>query len=305
MNLPYSVTFKPIELRSMRLRSASDTIKIYFFQFLPVNITASCMEPDLSAAEVLIVGGGVAGLTAAATLAARDVPFLLVEEAGQLGGKIQASPDRLGHVIEHGIHGWWEEYLNFKELLRQAGIQEIFTTPLEAFNVCYPDRHWGRLRPAPLAAPFGYYAMIWGLKIGLFAKLLSASAGIAIASFSSRHDYDRLLGIDLAAWTRRHFLPTRLDELVFEPTIRSNLFLPNVLASCADGLNAMVRGTRRRDSWKVSWLNRNTHDAIVKPLRDYIQARGGQIWQGWSVDRLVYRDGAIVEAEIPARTRLS
>lgn len=246
------------------------------------------MAWDPTNPDALIIGGGVAGLSAAAALAARGVHTLLIEEGGKLGGKLQANIDPDGDAIEHGIHGWWEEYVNFRGLLEQAGIGDIFSKPLEQFNVWYRDGTWAVLRPGNLMAPFGYLQMLReSQRLSTADKLWTALPGLSLASFDSAFDYQRLLGIDLASWMRRHFLPRKVEELAFEPTVRANLFLPNVLTSASDGINSLVRGTRRRDSWRVCWLKQNSNSAVIEPLKKYIEEQGGAVWESSRAEKIV------------------
>lgn len=251
--------------------------------------------------QVLIIGAGIAGLSAAATLAHRKVPVLLVEKGAVAGGKLQANIDADGDAIEHGIHGWWDEYLNFFSLLEQAGISGIFTAPLDRFSVRYPDGTWDSLQPADWPAPFGYGWMLVRMqRLDKLSRLFALRAGLGIAAFDSRRDYERLRGIDLASWMDEVSLPYPTDAAVFEPTIRANLFLPNVLTSAADGINALVRGTRRRSSWKVRWLTKNSAAAIINPLVKYVQANGVDIRMGTTVQGLDVADGRIGAARLDA-----
>src|SRR5215210_5580510 len=59
--------------------------------------------------EVVVVGGGIGGLTAAALLAARGVSVCLLERAPRVGG-CAANFEHLGHGFETGVglHACWE-----------------------------------------------------------------------------------------------------------------------------------------------------------------------------------------------------
>jgi uncharacterized protein with NAD-binding domain and iron-sulfur cluster len=70
--------------------------------------------------RVVVVGGGLAGMTVAHELAKRGVPVLLLEAGGRLGGKAGAEL-RGGDWFDHGYHvfpGW---YLNTRRLLKELG----------------------------------------------------------------------------------------------------------------------------------------------------------------------------------------
>jgi monoamine oxidase len=57
--------------------------------------------------DVIIVGGGIAGLYAANLLQKADIPFILLEAAAESGGRVQSRPERythLGLVIDDGAN---------------------------------------------------------------------------------------------------------------------------------------------------------------------------------------------------------
>jgi len=79
-------------------------------------------------AEVIVIGGGAAGLAAARSLAARSVPVLLLEARDRLGGRVWSQPlGAAATTAELGaefIHGPAEQT---KRLLREAGALPIAT----------------------------------------------------------------------------------------------------------------------------------------------------------------------------------
>jgi protoporphyrinogen oxidase len=55
--------------------------------------------------KVFVIGGGLAGLSAATILASRGAPVTLLEAAGQAGGRCRSYFDAaIGGVIDNGNH---------------------------------------------------------------------------------------------------------------------------------------------------------------------------------------------------------
>ncbi|MGI8613803.1 MAG: FAD-dependent oxidoreductase [Nocardioidaceae bacterium] len=74
--------------------------------------------------RVAVVGGGVAGLTAAVALAERGVAVTLLEREGYLGGRVGAWPIRLSDgsaaTMSRGFHAFFRQYYNLRSLLRRT-----------------------------------------------------------------------------------------------------------------------------------------------------------------------------------------
>ena len=78
------------------------------------------VEPEASA---LVVGGGIAGVSAALVLAERGVKVELLEAAPHLGGRLGTWDRRLADgsevVVEHGYHGFFRQYYTLRDILRR------------------------------------------------------------------------------------------------------------------------------------------------------------------------------------------
>ncbi len=79
---------------------------------------------------VAVVGGGVAGLVAARTLARNGATVHLFEAADWLGGRCHRGASTEVHLdgrtwsfdLEHGIHGIWRQYRNLRAILDEEGL---------------------------------------------------------------------------------------------------------------------------------------------------------------------------------------
>ena len=94
-----------------------------------------------SSKHVAIVGGGLAGMAAAATLAQRGYRVTLVEKANHLGGKLAGWPIQVqGETVpmEHGFHGFFSQYYNLRAFLAEAGADQHMV-PQDAYTVLFAD----------------------------------------------------------------------------------------------------------------------------------------------------------------------
>jgi uncharacterized protein with NAD-binding domain and iron-sulfur cluster len=255
----------------------------------------------------IVVGGGVAGVSAGVELAERGVALTLLERRGQLGGKVAGWRDPAGASLEHGLHGVWPEYVNLRDLLRRAGVEAPLAPPVAGLAVLHRDGRLDDLGLPDLPAPFGALGLFRRVRSVPLRGIVSAlPAGIAIAAFDPA-DLVWLDRVDMRTWARRMHMSERAITSILEPTIRANLFLPLERTSAWSGVNAMHRGMRRRDGWRFSWLRGNTGDHLWAPLARHLAAQGADVRLGAEVrsialdgDRatgVVLGDGASVHAD--------
>jgi isorenieratene synthase len=141
--------------------------------------------------SAVVVGGGIAGVSAAVVLAERGVAVTLLEAAPTMGGRLGAwphtLPDGTEQVVEHGFHAFFRHYATWRSVLRRADPELAFLRPVDGYPVL--ARQWPAedLTGLPGAPPLNLLA--------LFAR--SPSLGLRDLTRS-----DRALASELLAYDR-------------------------------------------------------------------------------------------------------
>ncbi len=105
----------------------------------------------------LVVGGGIAGMSAAVVLAERGVAVTVLEAAPHLGGRLGAWPEELpdgAQRNEHGFHAFFRQYWNWRSILRRVDPELGFLKPIPGYPILseqWPTEEFGKLPPAPPA----------------------------------------------------------------------------------------------------------------------------------------------------------
>jgi isorenieratene synthase len=100
-------------------------------QKLPLNLSVS--------KRVAVIGGGIAGISAACNLSERGFEVHLFEKEHFLGGKVGSWLfDSNGETLrtEHGFHGFFRQYLNLRNFLKKIGADKHLI-PIEDYIILF------------------------------------------------------------------------------------------------------------------------------------------------------------------------
>lgn len=240
--------------------------------------------------HVAVIGGGCAGLAAAATLAEHNVPVTVFEAAKHLGGRARGL-EWNGKRLDNGQHILIGAYRDTLRLMRLAGVDEsraLLRLPLQLiqhgqFRLQAP--HW---LPAPLH-------ILYSL---LRAEGLSRNERFAALRFITRL---RLAGfhlaqdIPLAALLNQHKQPERVVRWLWEPLCLAALNTPLVRASAQVFLNVLRDSFARSKRDSDLLLPRIDLSALLaEPLASYIESRDGNIKRGMTVTAITPQDSGYV-----------
>jgi oxygen-dependent protoporphyrinogen oxidase len=163
--------------------------------------------------DVVVVGGGIAGLTAAYALAGRGRSFRLLEASGRLGGVI-VSEREAGFLLEGGPDSLLAQKPAGMALCRELGLGErLIPTNQEERTVFV--LHRGRLHALPEGMVLAVPTRVWPfLRSGLFSWAGKVRMGLELVQPRRREGGDE----SIAAFTRRRFGKEALERLA-EPLL--------------------------------------------------------------------------------------
>src|ERR1700754_4953383 len=187
--------------------------------------------------EAVVVGGGIAGVSAAVVLAERGVAVTLLEAAPTLGGRLGAwphlLPDGTEQVVEHGFHAFFRHYYTWRSLLRRIDPELSFLRPVPGYPVI--SRRWPAedLTGLPAAPPLNLLALFArSPSLGL-RDLLGSRRSLAVELLAyDRHRttalFDRVPAARFLAELR---MSDRAQAMLFEAFARSFFASPAGLSA--------------------------------------------------------------------------
>ena len=240
-------------------------------------------------AEIIVVGAGVAGLSAACALTERGHRVLVLEARPTIGGRATAFTDpATGERVDNGQHvliGCYDETFRF---LRRIGAAANVMLQRD-LSVDFVDRD-GRLSrlscprlPPPfhlLAGAVTWEALTWRDRAALLrvgGTVLGRSAGLQPDRAARGGDDGRTV----RDWLAAHGQTPRLIELLWEPLAVAALNQPIDVAAAAPFvavLRRMFSGSSRNAALGLPLTPLDEMYAL--PARDYLERRGGEVRVG-------------------------
>jgi isorenieratene synthase len=111
----------------------------------------------------VVVGGGIAGLTAATALAERGVAVTVVEAAPTIGGRARAWPiavDGTATTMSRGFHAFFRQYYNLRALLRRADPTLARLRPVADYPLVLAGGHADSFSGLPTRPPLNLLAFV-------------------------------------------------------------------------------------------------------------------------------------------------
>ncbi len=173
--------------------------------------------------HVVVVGGGVAGLSAALVLAERGVRVTLLERDPQLGGRVAAWQLDDGRTMSRGFHAFFRQYYNLRNILRRADPALERLVPLVDYPLQRPDGLTDSFSTIPKTPPWSVIGFTLTSPTFTWEGLRHVDVRSALELLQVRFpktfsDYD---GESAAAFLDRLRFPEAARDLALEVFARS------------------------------------------------------------------------------------
>jgi hydroxysqualene dehydroxylase len=251
----------------------------------------------MSRPDVIVVGAGCAGLSAAVRLVERGARVLVVEERRRLGGRATAYADpHTGERVDNGQHALFGCYHETFAFLRAIGAEADVRLD-ERLDLEIVDRagRRSRLRSAALPPPLH---LIGGLMkwpaLGLADRLAALRLGMTLRRAAARPRGRRdLNGQSVDEWLRRHGQTTRLHEVLWEPLAVAALNQSPATAAAAPFVEVLLRlfGGSPRDA-AIGLPVKPLDELYAVPAQRLLESRGHRVEIGSPARLLVEGDRA-------------
>ncbi len=249
------------------------------------------------ASDIIVIGAGFAGLSAAVRLAAAGRRVLVLEARGRLGGRATAFDDReTGYRVDNGQHvlaGCYHETFRFLDAI---GARDRVALQ-DALDVAFIDRAGtrSRLRCPRLPAPWHLAAGVarWS-GVGWRDRLPLARLGGALKPGAAPPRPTETV----AAWLTRLRQTPRMVEMLWEPLAVAalNQGIEHALAApFVRVLAQMFTGTPGDAA--LGMTATPLDEMYAEPARTFIESRGGEVRVN-ALARVAVRGGRVESVSV-------
>jgi squalene-associated FAD-dependent desaturase len=238
-------------------------------------------------ADAVIIGGGVAGLSAAVRLAEAGRTVVVAEAAPRLGGRASSFVDRAtGDEVDNGQHVIFGCYRDTYQFLHRIGSAHL--APLQPrlrLNIAGRGRMTELACPA-LPPPWHLIAGVlrWSavpfrdrLAVRHLAPLIARAKRIGAAAAVAEVP----AGDTVEDWLRRHRQPAAVCEWLWHPLAFAALNESPAVAAARPFVRVLAElfGPRLEDS-AVALPSASLRRLFAEPARAFVEARGGRVLLG-------------------------
>jgi isorenieratene synthase len=185
--------------------------------------------------NVLIIGGGLAGMSAALELAERGYQVTLKEADSVLGGKLNTKEVEIGELgkfkVEHGLHMWFDNYHNFKDIRNRLGINNYFR-PYKEVHYLFRNYEPEVISSRPPIYPLNLLNLIRNSpNLKFLDALTQLRMMVDLAFFNYDSLSERFDNMTLREWADKSGINDVFYDVVFYPAATVTLNDPKTISA--------------------------------------------------------------------------
>jgi zeta-carotene desaturase len=255
--------------------------------------------------DVVVVGGGIAGLSCGVALEHSGLSVAIFERDQQLGGRAVSSVDTTtGDAIDIGPHILLSEYRNMLDMMESFGTDQDVCWQNDRFITLLDDRKRLPMRLHSLPAPLHLLPSLWSVDALSARDKLSNARVTWLAMRARPKDMEELDGLTGEDFLRRCGVSERFRAWFWETASLALLNLP--LKECsAAALLRMFGQLIGTSGYRSGFPRTALADLFAPAARTRIEAAGGRVECGREVVQLIIDERRVAGVILADGRRIS
>ncbi len=253
--------------------------------------------------KVIIVGAGVAGISAAMKLCDAGCELEIFEQKLQVGGRISAVHDLAsGDTLDNGQHLLTGAYTRFLQILRQLGASESITVQKSLTIPFFSKYGSSILDSSVFPGSLGLLAGLLSMRQIKFSSKLRALNLLLKIKFGSLNEDS-----DCLTFLLNHNQQKDMLDFFWEPLVLATINAPLPKAPTKLMINVLKKAFLAERKSSVLIFPALDLASLVEPFAKYTENRGVKLNLGKKVSRIIIEnntfraielsDGTIIHAE--------
>ncbi|MEV4707912.1 FAD-dependent oxidoreductase [Actinoplanes sp. NPDC049316] len=242
--------------------------------------------------HTVVVGGGIAGVSAALLLAERGVRVTLLERGERLGGRLAAWPRTLAdgshQMVGHGFHAFFRQYYNWRNVLRRVDPSLGFLRPVRGYPVIsrdWPQEDFGALPGTPPWSLLALMARSPSLRTRQL-RHVDGPTSLALLRYSREETYRSFDSISAATFLDRLGMPDRARAMLFDVFAHSFFNRAADMSAAEMIMQFHFYFLRNAEGLGFDAPDDDYETVIWQPLAARLEKLGADIRTGAAVDRI-------------------
>lgn len=267
--------------------------------------------------SILVVGGGIAGLTSAYELAKRGYEVHLREASSIFGGRLHTRTERLStgqFAVEHGLHMWFYQYYNFKRILSELDLTPNF----RPFNEVY--FHFNDYLPETVRSVGPYPANLISMikdspNLSLLNAIQTWRALPDIMFYNHLTTPKKLDQLTFPGWAEKTKVDKKFYDIIMYPAASVTLNDPKTMSAAEVALMTHFYFMSHPKAFHRTIAKYDHGTAVIDPWVSKVRSLGVELNLNSPVRQLDFMDGkvnadgriydrVIITADIPAAKKI-
>ncbi len=247
--------------------------------------------------SVLVVGGGIAGLSAALELAERGFRVTVCEADSVLGGRLatRTVSNAAGtFAVEHGLHMWFDNYHVFADIRKRLGVESFFRE-YNKIHFVFRDYKPEVLESSPPIYPVNLAnLLVRSPNLNVLDALPQLRSMVDVMFFNYDKLWDKFDTLTFGEWVKRTGVSKKFYDILLEPAASVTLNDP-MRISAAEMILYMhyyFIGQPRAMNRTIATTDHGT--CVINPWAERLTSLGVRIKTGRPVGGLRLEQGRVV-----------
>ncbi|MCX8057200.1 MAG: hydroxysqualene dehydroxylase HpnE [Ignavibacteria bacterium] len=242
--------------------------------------------------KVIIVGGGLAGISAAIHLVDKNYDVVLIESSAQLGGRAKSFfDDEWGCYIDNGQHILINAYTNTIELIKKIGAEKFFDFR-DDFEITFRDKNLNEWRLKVSESSNLIFEIFKFQNLNFIEKLFLIYFFVKLKyiNIEQYHEFDTY------SFLKQNFQTENVINNFWRLVVESALNTSLEQSSAKVFLSTIKKMfLESKSNANIILPKKSLHESLINPAENFLNSKGVRIIKNYVVNEIKTQENVVSE----------